>query len=70
MKDLAERIRCSQCKFSPGAGISVQPHPRLWVAHLRQSKAPKERLPFWAPMMRESEDEAILAAFSERGELP
>jgi hypothetical protein len=57
-------------QLSPGAGISVQPHPRLWVAHLRQSGAPKERLPYWAPMMPEAEDAEALAAFAERGALP
>ena len=70
MRQVAKRLRCSRCNLSPGAGVSVQPHPRLWVAHLRQRAAPKERWPYWAPMMPETEDAEVLAAFAASGALP
>jgi hypothetical protein len=70
MQHVAKRLRCSRCNLSPGAGVSVQPHPRLWVAHLRQSGQDRAHLPYWAPMMPEGEDAEALAAFSERGALP
>jgi hypothetical protein len=70
MQHLAKRLTCSRCNLSPGAGVSVQPHPRLWVAHLRQSGQDRARLPYWTPMMEEAEDAELLEAFAERGELP
>jgi hypothetical protein len=70
MQHVAKRLRCSRCNLSPGAGVSVQPHPRLWVAHLRQSGQDRARLPDWAPMMAEEQDGEVLAAFAEWGELP
>ena len=50
--------------------MSVQPHPRLWVAHLRQSGQCRDRLPYWAPFMREAEDAEVLTAFAASGDVP
>jgi hypothetical protein len=33
--DVALRLRCTKCARPRGG--SVQPHPRLWIAHLRQT---------------------------------
>ncbi len=70
MQDVARLLSCTGCGLKRGAGVSAGPHQRLWVAHLRQTGADRDRLPYYAAMMREAEDAALLAAFRERGELP
>jgi hypothetical protein len=35
MRDVARRLRCTKCARPRGG--SVQPYPRLWIAHLRQT---------------------------------
>ena len=67
MHDIAVRLRCSGCDRPRGG--SVMPLSRLWIAHLRQT-GQRHRLPYWAPMTRESEAAGILAAFVATGTLP
>jgi hypothetical protein len=64
---LGHAVRCTVCGRRGGA--SAHPHPRLWVAHLRQT-GQRHRLPYWTPFMKEEEDAGALAAFRERDELP
>jgi hypothetical protein len=67
MHEVARRLRCTGCARPRGG--SVQPYPRLWIAHLRHT-GQRHRLPYWTPFACEAEDDGVLADFAAHGALP